>query len=316
MSGIMNNYFYGKAGKADYTPENLPSNRVALFFEMLRLRLTSMVGMNLVCILTALPIILWTYMNIQVLLIELGISETGAIAAEVAADATNIIRGRLTAYFVFLIPCLMFYQVFHTGVMYILRNWARDQHTFTFSDFKDALKENWKGGLLLGFLNGVSLLLAYIGYVYYGQMSLTSGAFWAVPQTLVIIFTALWWMANMLITPMMVTYNMKFTTLLRNSFIMIFARLPMSLLIWGVSVAIPVCAVLLPIPYILPITGILYILIGLALVYFVYVSYANSCFDRYLNPRIEGAQVNMGLRDRSFDEEDDIEVTEEDIKNL
>ena len=53
MSGIMNNYFYGKAGKADYTPENLPSNRVALFFEMLRLRLTSMIGMNLFCILTA-----------------------------------------------------------------------------------------------------------------------------------------------------------------------------------------------------------------------------------------------------------------------
>ena len=39
------------------------------------------------------------------------------------------------------------------------------------------------------------------------------------------------------------------------------------------------------------------------------------CFDRYLNPRIEGAQVNMGLRDPNYAEEE-VEVTEEDIKNL
>ena len=37
-----------------------------------------------------------------------------------------------------------------------------------------------------------------------------------------------------------------------------------------------------------------------------------SCFDRYLNPRIEGAKVNMGLRDPKYNDEDDDEEDEND----
>ena len=42
MSGLFNNFYYGKAGKADFTPEQLPKNRVQLFFSMLRV----VVGMS------------------------------------------------------------------------------------------------------------------------------------------------------------------------------------------------------------------------------------------------------------------------------
>ena len=61
--------------------------------------------------------------------------------------------------------------------------------------------------------------------------------------------------------------------------------------------------------------GLYYLVIGYALYQFMTVSYANSCFDRFLNPRIEGADVNKGLRDPSYDDEDET-VTDEDIKNL
>ena len=33
---FMNNYYYGKSGKGDYRKEDLPTNRMQLFWEMLR----------------------------------------------------------------------------------------------------------------------------------------------------------------------------------------------------------------------------------------------------------------------------------------
>ena len=47
MGGLMNNYYYGKAGKADYTVEQMPTTRRQLFFTTLRVRLSSMCALNI-----------------------------------------------------------------------------------------------------------------------------------------------------------------------------------------------------------------------------------------------------------------------------
>lgn len=308
MSGLMNTYLYGKAGKADFTPDQLPANRFELFLEMMRIRFSGLVTMNLFSVLISLPALVWSVISYSVLVYNMEQAAASGTASVSVLDPTILL------YLLGMIPCIMIITVFNTGVFYILRNWARDQHTFTFSDYKDALKGNWKQALLLGLINGISLPVVYIAYTYYGTMGVSGGAFWYVPQMLVVILLCVWWMANMLITPMMVTYDMSFKTLIRNSLIMVLGRLPWSLLFWGLSVAIPAVLIIF-VPYGVVAAALIYLLLGFSLTNFVYVSYANSCFDRYLNPRIEGAQVNMGLRDPNYAEEDE-EVTEEDIKNL
>lgn len=308
MSGIMNKYYYGNAGKADYTPDQLPANRLSLFLEMFKLRFGGLCLMSLVITIAALPAIIWSWATFQVVLLDV------ENAAANSAPLSAVLTPRLTTYCLILIPCLIFYTFFMPGVMYILRNWARDQHTFTASDFKDAVFANWKQSLLLGLINGLSILLTYVGYVVYGSMAENGGAFFYVPQMLLIIICCIWWMANMLIVPMMVTYDMDFRTLVKNSIIMTLSRLPWSLLFWGGSIAIPALVGLF-VPYGVAIVGSLYALCLLGMTHFVYASYANSCFDRYLNPRIEGAQVGMGLRSPAHVEED-VTVTDEDIKNL
>ena len=55
---FMHNYYYGKSGKGDYTPEDLPKTRLQLFFEMLRVRLNGLCRMNLIYVLPWLPTIL------------------------------------------------------------------------------------------------------------------------------------------------------------------------------------------------------------------------------------------------------------------
>lgn len=304
MSGLMNSYFYGKAGKADYTPENLPTNRVQLFFEVLRVRFGGLFGVNLLNVLFLIPAIIWTFMTLMVLM----------AGAPEGVDQASFQFSYITVYLALMVPFLGLAGVGQPGVTYVLRNWARDQHSFVMSDFKDAVKGNWKHGLAIGLINGASLLVTYVCTQYYGQMAMsgtsTTAFLWVIPQTLVVVMCALWWMMNMVIYPMMVTYEMKLGQLIRNSAIMIVARLPWSVLIGGLSLAIPV-VVLVFVPYGLFIIPILYLLIGFALTGLIHASYANSCFDRFLNPRIEGAEVNMGLRDPAYEDLEDEEEEEQ-----
>lgn len=296
MSSFFNNFYYGKAGKADFTPDQLPKNRVELFFSTLRVRFGGLFGLSLLYSLFCIPALIWSYINVQMLFY--------------AESPLNY----MTTYLLIMIPCLGICGIGAPGLMYILRNWARDQHSFTLSDFKDAVKGNWKQGLAVGLINGLSLFLMWISYSFYGQMAATSSLVFVIPQAMVIIAGCVWWMMNMVIYTMMVTYDMKFSQLVRNSAIMVVARLPLSIGIWLLSLLIPVLiALLAPMG---PFFTMLYLMVlGYALNGFLYASYANSCFDKFLNPRIEGAQVNMGLRDPSLDDglNDDDDLDENDL---
>ena len=48
-----------------------------------------------------------------------------------------------------------------------------------------------------------------------------------------------------------------------------------------------------------------YLFFGFALSRLIYASVANGVFDKYLNPHIEGAPVNLGLRPKEEDEDDE-----------
>ena len=318
MSGLFNSFYYGKAGKADFTPDQLPKNRVELFFAMLRVRFSGLIGINLTYVLFSLPTILWTGLHYLMLVNAVNAStEAAAEAAEVVSQAAlGDIRGYVLIWLVGMIPCMMISSIGRMGLALTLRNWARDEHSFVVSDIKDTIKENWKTALVIGFISGLSLVLVYFCYSYYNAMSTAGSFLWLIPEALVIIFAVIWWMSTMLMYPMAVTYRMTIRTIIQNSFIMSIARLPFSVLFWGLPTAIPILIVLyVPINIVQMILALYFLVIGYALFQFMSISYANSCFDKFLNTRIEGAEVNKGLRDPSYDDEDD-KVTEEDIKNL
>ncbi|MDL2206539.1 DUF624 domain-containing protein [Eubacteriales bacterium OttesenSCG-928-N13] len=288
MSGFVNNFYYGKAGKADYTPDQLPSTRINLFLEMLRVHFSGLMGVNLMYLLFCLPAIVWTVLSFMVLM-------NGTPGDSV-----------MMMYLPIMIPFLGIAGIGAPGMMYVLRNWARDQHSFVMSDFKEKIKENWKYGLITGLIGGVLLFVGYVGWIFYGFMA-TTNVVMVIPQMMVLMLVLFWWMMNMLIYTMMVTYDMKYMQLLKNCAIMVIARLPMSLLIFVGSLVIPLLALFLGNDYVLGGAVLVYLIIGFALTGLVYASYANSTFDRYLNPNIEGAPVNMGLRDPSLDDDDNVD---------
>lgn len=421
MSGLMNNYFYGKAGQGDYTVDQMPTTRVQLFFTTLKVRFSSLIALNLLHVVFLLPFLVWTFIGYQTLTIytsdeayKLGGEEMKAAYMEYtqlqteynaivnepentkqleydledvnqrieklnrgeavmvvepavvegaepterevtmeeltaekkaveeklamqetyrekAADESGVadlrarlndaavlynqyqrsgVTSNLSLTLLIMIPLIGLAGIGSTGQMYVLRNWARDEHAFMWQDYKAAIKANWKQGLAVGLMNGASIFLTYIAYLTYGDMAANTSQFFVIPQMLMVVLLIVWWMMNEIIFPMMVTYEMNIRQLLRNSAIMVVAKLPLSFVILLGSLLVPLLILFL-VPYLaISVLAliVIYGLFGFSLTGFVYASYANSLFDKYLNPRIEGAEVNKGLRQP--DDDDDEEETE------
>ena len=160
----MNSYYYGKSGKGDYTPDDLPKNRWQLFLEMLRTRMSGLCRMNLMYFVTWLPAMIAIALCVVSLIMTLAgtvqVDETGAVMD--AIDQTALREAMQTSSdmifvtLLILIPCIAITGPFTAGLSYVTRNWARDEHAFPWADYKDAIKANWKQGLLVSTITGLS----------------------------------------------------------------------------------------------------------------------------------------------------------------
>ena len=280
---LMNRFYYGKSGQGDFTKEDLPQTRWQLFWEMLKVRFGARCRLNLMYAIAWLPAIiiigrglLMAYSamasmaDIQSQMAAGELAE--AAGAEQLAQFTGVFGALAMQTLVLLVPAIAITGPFTAGLAYVTRNWSRDEHAFIFSDFMDAVKANWKQGLLTSVITGV-----------------------------------LWLCALLDMYPQMVTYRLRYGQLVRNSLIMTISRLPQTVGLKLLSILPAVVCLLVAYytpyaQYAMMVYGAYYILIGFALSRFVGASYSNAVFDRYLNPNIEGAVVNRGLY---VDEDDD-----------
>ena len=296
---IMNNYFYGKQGKADMTVADLPANRLELFGAVLKVRWSSLVGLNLLYLVIWIPAIIWTVMNL-VLMNGMQLNEEVTYANE---DFLNVI----SMWLLVLWPCIAITGPFNAGITYVLRNWARDQHSFVLSDFWDAVKGNWKQALPVSFISGALPFLVFIGVQFYSDLAKASPIF-MLPVALLVLAAVIWSMMTMLMYVLMVTYELKLRDVIRNALLLTIGRLPFALLFKLLTLALPILAAALI--RLLP-GAAQYILLGLTLLYFVFmvafnklitVSYANWLCETFMNTRIEGAATNIGLRPENWDD--------------
>ena len=298
--GFFDRFYYGKAGKADFTAEDLPRNRFQLFLEVFRVRCWSLMRVNLMQVIFWVPLALWTYLNfIAIVSVDMA-----------AADVMEQIQGFLQMYLLGLIPCIAITGPSSAAAAYVTRNWARDQHSFVWSDFKDAFKDNWKQALLVSFITGALPSVVYFGYNFYGAMAAQNFIFF-IPQALITIIAMLWVLMLPLLYPLMAGYELKFTHLLRNALLLAMARLPHMIGI-RLLMAIPMIVLVVGMYFffnIWIIFGVMvyYLLMGLALSRLVYASVANGFFDKYINVNIEGAEINRGLYKDEFADDDDEE---------
>ena len=331
---MMNNYYYGKSGKGDFRKEDLPTTRWQLFTDTLRTRLAGLCRLNLLYVLVFLPTIVVIALGVFNLLTNLNVvlaaqdgnlqevlnqqaEQAGGTAVTITEEdqrriaemnPADMINSSLFTMLLWLIPCLAITGPFTTGVCYVTRNWARDEHAFMWSDFKDAVKANWKQGLVLSVITSVLPILLYLGWRYYGSLAATQPLM-TVPQVMVAMVAVVWAISVTYMYPLVVSYELKMKDVIRNGLLLGVARLPMSVgirLLHCVPVVIGVLVAYLWSPMIgMLLIGGWYILIGLSLSRFVTASYTNAVFDRFINPKIEGAPINRGLRNPEDDDDGD-----------
>ena len=322
---FMNNYYYGKSGKGDYQKDDLPRTRWQLFWEMLRVRFAGLFRLNIVSVIAWLPAM---YVLIQLMsnlfniagvaqTVEMDPSAATPEQLELVQNLRPLYNSVIMRSLLLLVPAIAITGPFQAGMAYVTRNWARDEHAFVWSDFKDALIGNWKQSLVISFITGLVPLIVYVGYQFYGDMGQQNMLF-VVPQMLTAMLGLVWTLALVYFYPMMVTYKLNLRTLLRNAFLLSIGRLPQTagarlvmlvptLLALAVSWFMPAYTI-----YALMVLAGYYLLIGNALARFVYASLSNAVFDKFINTRLEGVQINRGLaKEEDIDEgADDDEDTE------
>lgn len=310
--GFFDRLYYGKAGKRDYTEMDMPKNRVSLFFLVLKDHFFDLVKVNFLQLIFWIPFLIWSFLN----LIAVQSMDVDAMLA--MENGSQMIMDTMRSYFfiwlVGVIPCVAITGPSSAGAAYIMRNWARDQHAFLFSDFKDAFKSNWKQALATSVLTSFVPVLAYTALTFYGELA-GSNMFMMAPMIVVFTAVLMWALMLPLIYPMMIGYELKLKDIFKNAFLMSCARLPqmvLSRLITFIPVALLLVSVYIGNTIMLLIMSAYYLLFGFAFSRLVYASVANGIFDRYINPHIEGAPVRQGLRpkteeDELLDEEDDDE---------
>ena len=313
--GFFDRFYYGKAGKHDYTEMDMPKTRVSLFFLVLKDHIFDLIKVNLLQVVFWIPFMVWTFINLAA--IQSIDVETVMAQESGAMEMMNAIAGYLVMWLIGLIPCLAITGPSSAGAAYIMRNWARDQHAFLLSDFKDAFKGNWKQALGVSCITALVPTLVYTGVTYYSQMANTN-ALMMVPLVLVLSIALMWALMLPLLYPMMIGYELSFKYLIKNAFLMAAATLPQMVLCRLITL-IPAAALLLGVYFgngiVLLVVSLYYLLFGFAFSRLLYASVANGVFDKYLNPHIEGAQVGMGLRpadaDELLDDEDDEDESDE-----
>lgn len=312
--GIFDRLYYGKAGKADYSESDMPKNRFSLFFLVLKDHFFDLVKVNLLQLVFWIPFLAWTIINVLAVMnmdtLTLLEQENGA------QEVLQLLVSYLLMWLVGLIPCIAITGPSSAGAAYVMRNWARDQHAFMFSDFKDAFKSNWKQALPVSLITSLVPCVAYAAVTYYGNMA-SSNLIMILPLMLVVCATMMWTLMLPLLYPMMIGYELPFKHLLKNALLMAGARLPQMLgtrLITFIPILLLAVGIYFGNMILILVMLFYYLLFGFALSKLIYASVANSVFDQYLNPHIEGAEVNMGLRPQDPDEllDDDDEDEEDD----
>ena len=337
---MMNNYYYGKSGKGDFRKEDLPQNRRQLFTDTLKTRLSALCRINLLYMLIFLPtmiMLMYHFTNTlsvtsNIMMIEqndyssyvelmaesdkeVSITEEQytALKNNSGNNLPDMLDSILFRVLIWLIPCLAITGPFTAGLSYVTRNWARDEHAFIWTDFKDAVKANWKQSLILSAITSVLPLIVYIGWKFYGQMA-AQNTIMIVPQVLVVLIAFIWSISITYMHPLAITYELKTKDVIRNGLLLGVARLPMSIGIRLIH-CVPALIGAALIWFWNPMIGMLilfcwYALIGFSISRFITASYTNAVFDRFINPRIEGAKVNQGLYKQEEDEADENEEGE------
>ena len=217
FSGLFGNYAKEGPGVSKDEPKKPPFIR---FFQLYFRKFWKLVQLNLIFLVPAVVFIgLFLFLYLGASNVPVPISFDWSSSFEFSAFRT----------FVAPLP-MVFLSPFVAGLCYVTRNFVREEHAFVFSDFKDAVKGNWKYFLLNGFVCYLVYSLLFTAIRFYGAFY-ASNKIMIIPLGLSFLFLLLFTFAQFYFPVMAITFDLKFKQLYKNAFIFAILGFPRNLLI-------------------------------------------------------------------------------------
>ena len=200
--------------------KNAPKKKgVALCFELLGRNFGKLMLANMLYFVVSLPICILYYLIISMFL------------GSVIPDAIGSVGfTQLAVILTFLIVILWGTGPVSCGYTYILRNAAREEHTFLASDFFEKSRESFLHGLVFLIVDVVMLIAFSTSALTYWSMSGEKGGIYTLLLALTILVVFIYTIMHFYLYEMEVTFKDGTLKLYKNSFLMAITTMPMCLL--------------------------------------------------------------------------------------
>ncbi len=303
--GIFSRLIEGPERSEDYARKTLPTNRWSLGFDLFRTNIGKIIKINFLMLLFILPIF-------AVLYLRTGLISGQALAAPFAQNigigypaypfitglAEGIVLNTDIVTFIALFVVAFIASIGISGGFYVMRNLVWTEGVFVASDFWVGVKKNYKT-VLCSTLSYVLILTITVLSIDFVNLQIANDpsttVFFSISKVISYVFIVFFTAVYLFTLTLGVTYELRFTKLLRNAFIFTIGLLPLNVFFIALS-ASTLLLLLFEITSIFFAFGIIAIvLVGLSFFALVWTNYSQWAFDEFLNDKIAGAKKYRGI---------------------
>ncbi len=298
MAGFFGLFDYNKPGPG--VPRDAPpKSPFIVFFEILQRKFWNFIKVNMMFLIFNIPALL------------LGMFVMLFFFPNILPEAltnTDVLVSDMLLKFVLLTPMMCIPMVTvgpaQAGFTYIMRNYAREEHAFLWSDFKEIALKNMKQSLIVSTINfflTFMILWSIRAYIVIGSGNFLMTAGSALMVMLFIVYACM----NMYIYPIMITFDLSIKQIYKNALIFAVIKFLPNVGILLLSTFIIFLTFGLIIPFSQIIGIILYIFLTVSLVGFLTNFYVYPKLKKYMISRIEEEEDDEDDDDEDGDEEGD-----------
>ena len=304
--GLINRILVGKEKSEGYARSTLPSNRWELFWDIFKGRFWKLFGINLLTILFFLPLIALLVFRLiliagsgSVIPLTQGFGfGYGAPLSFVGVNEQTVVNVDIFVY-LFMPLALIIAVVGVSGAAYVTRNMVWTEGIFVANDFWRGVKKNFTQMLCIALVYSLVFYVTQLAVnIADYAIAVGTGSVWMLVIAKIMAYILLIFYSFMtfhMIT-MSVTYELKFSALLKNSFLFTLGLFPQNIFFAALG--------LIPfIPFFLggifvSLGLILTLMMGFSLPLLIWTDYCQWIYDKFINDRVPGAKKNRGIYEK------------------
>ena len=305
--GLITRLLEGKERSEEYARSTLPTNRWQLFWDIFKGNFGKIVKVNLLVLIFFIPllfvIIMCSLVNSNNGIIypfgaNMGIGYPAAPSLQGISEWL-VIQSDLVLYLGIAVSSIIA-SIGLSGGMYVIRNMVWTEGIFVANDFWRGVKLNYKNALqtalffcFMMFLTNILIDLSAFALAA-GNLSKGETIWLHVSQAVSYVFMFLGALMSLWMIALGVNYKLTFFTMFRNAFLVTIGTIIQSIFFMLLAM-IPFLFIIIGGGFFTLIGVLVIILFALAYFLLVWLDFAQWVFDKFINPKIEGAKVGRGI---------------------